>query len=306
MMTKDATMSMQEMLTLRALTRANLAAVQRILGTSEYVHYHFEPAELPHLLDTHPAVGLFSMPSGPLGHVSGGTLQAFLLANWIAPPNAWIGGFGVTWSQSTLFEQYLDPLLAEIERLVAARRARTLYYSGGDVESDWLRASLETRGFQLVSLLRSYDKFDFAVPSSGNHRVRVRPFVPADLETLLEIEHGAFPLRWQHDAGSFAEIARTYPYFVVAETAGRVVGYQFNTLDGATGYLVRIAVHPRAEGQGIGTRLLSEGVRYFQRQHVARIALNTEEDNTRAHALYEWFGFERVPPQGFVLGRAIR
>jgi hypothetical protein len=33
--------------------------------------------------------------------------------------------------------------------------------------------------------------------------------------------------------------------------------------------------------------------------------LNTQEDNVRAHRLYEWFGFERVEPSGFVLGRRI-
>jgi [ribosomal protein S18]-alanine N-acetyltransferase len=298
-------MPSQETLTLRALDGADLGAVRRILNTSEYIHYHFEPGELPHLLETCPAVGLFSVPAGPLARVSGGTLQAFLLTNWIAPPNAWIGGFGVTWSQGRQFERALDPLLEEISRLVAARGARALYYSGNDVDNDWLRASLEARGFQLVSLLRSYDKTNFEVPSLGNRGVRVRPYLSADLPALLEIEHGAFPLIWQHDAASFAEIARTYPYFVVAEAAGHVVGYQFNTLEAATGYLVRIAVHPRAQGQGNGTRLLAEAVRYFQRQHVVRIALNSEEDNTRAHALYEWFGFERVPPQGFVLGRSI-
>lgn len=275
----------QEALTLRALGSADLGAVHRILNTSEYIHYRFELGDLPHLLDTCPSAGLFSVPAGPLARAGGGSLRAFLLTNWIAPPNAWIGGFGVAWSEGSRFEHFLDPLLAEIARLVAARGARTLYYSGGDVENDWLRASLEARGFHLVSLLRSYDKFDFGVPSPGDARVRVRPFTSADLPALLEIERQAFPLLWQHDAASFAEIARSYPYFVVAELAGRVVGYQFNTLDAATGYLVRIAVDPRAEGQGIGTRLLAEAVRYFQRQHVVRIALNSEDQHARPRAL---------------------
>jgi hypothetical protein len=33
--------------------------------------------------------------------------------------------------------------------------------------------------------------------------------------------------------------------------------------------------------------------------------LNTEEENYRAHALYEWFGFQLIEPRGFVLGRQI-
>ena len=30
--------------------------------------------------------------------------------------------------------------------------------------------------------------------------------------------------------------------------------------------------------------------------------LNTEEKNTRAHRLYEWFGFYLTRPRGFALG----
>ncbi|MBF6591706.1 MAG: GNAT family N-acetyltransferase [Ktedonobacterales bacterium] len=292
-------------LTVRGLHPPDITQVRRVLETSEYLHSRFEPEELPHLLETYPAAGAFSVPPGPLARVSGGTLQAFLLVNWLVPPSAWIGGFGVTWSQGAHFERFLDPLLARVDQAAAAAGARMLYYSGGDLENDWLRASLEARGFCLVTLLRSYDKTDFRMPSAGNQVVRVRPYQPSDTAAVMEVERHAFAQRWRHDAASFAEVARAYPYFVVAEDERGVVGYQFNTLDTTTGYLVRIAVHPRATGQGIGTRLLAEAVRYFQRQHILRIALNTEEGNTRAHALYEWFGFEIVSPRGFVLGRAI-
>lgn len=298
-------MQQQESLTPRALDAADLPAVRRILSTSDFVHYRFEPEELQRLLETCPAVGCFSGPTSRLGRGMHKTLRAFLLTNWIAPPNAWIGGFGVNWNQGDHFARFLDPLLREVEPLLSARGVRMLYYSGGDLNSDWLRQSLEARAFQLVSLLRSYDKTDFTVPAAGNRQVVVRPFILQDLPALLGIEQLAFPLVWRHDAASFSGIARTYPYFVVAELGGQVVGYQFNTLDVVTGYLVRIAVHPRVEGQGVGTRLMAEAVHYFERRHVLRIALNTEEDNVRAHALYEWFGFERVAPRGFVLGRAL-
>src|SRR5579863_8541027 len=125
-------MTRSEPLTLRALHGGDLPAVRRILNTSEYIHCRFEQGELPRLLDTCPAAGFFSAPTGPLGRAAGGTLQAFLLTNWIAPPNAWIGGFGVTWSQGERFERFLDPLLGEVERALLARGARMLYYSGGD------------------------------------------------------------------------------------------------------------------------------------------------------------------------------
>ncbi|MFL5657274.1 MAG: GNAT family N-acetyltransferase, partial [Ktedonobacteraceae bacterium] len=82
---------------------------------------------------------------------------------------------------------------------------------------------------------------------------------------------------------------------------GKVIGYQFNALDDEYGYLVRIAVHPSVGGHGIGARLMAEAIRFFEKARVIRIMLNTQDDNTNAHRLYEWFGFMRISQVGFVL-----
>lgn len=290
-----------EPLSPRALGPADQPAVRRILETSEYTHYRFNSDELPALLSRLPAVGAFAAPSGTLARVTQGTLRAFLLINWLVPPSAWIGGFGVQWGESAYFADYLHLLLPALAERAIAHGAHTLYYSGNDYDMDWLREPLESQGFELVSLLRSYDKEDYAVPSEGNQRVRVRPFTPTDTPGVVAVENLTFDQLWRHDAASFLEVADTYPYFVVAEDDQGIVGYQFNTIDAATGYLVRIAVHPRVEGQGVGTRLMAEAVHYFHRHNVWKIVLNTEETNTRAHRLYEWFGFHRIPAHGFVL-----
>jgi ribosomal-protein-alanine N-acetyltransferase len=295
----------RETVAVRELHSADLAAVRRVLETSEYTYYRFTSEELRGILATRPALGAFTIPSGPLGRVTGGTLQAFLVINALVPPTAWLGGFGVVWSESARFADYLDLLLPPITRAVAGRGARTLYYSGTDVDADWLRAALEARDFQLVTTLRSYDKIGFSIPTWGNQRVRVRAVAPADLPGVVTVENAAFQQLWRYDGAGFLEVARTYPYFVVAEDEQGIVGYQFNAVDRSTGYLVRIAIHPRAEGQGVGARLMAEAVRYFETQHVLKIVLNTEETNYRAHRLYERFGFFLVYPRGFVLGRQI-
>jgi [ribosomal protein S18]-alanine N-acetyltransferase len=294
-----------EALTLRDLAMTDLAAVRHILETSEYIHYRFGPEELPRLLAELPSVGAFSRPEGRLARVTGGTLRAFLLINWLVPPSAWLGGFGVTWSESSRFADYLDLLLPALAERADRRGARTLYYSGSDLDGDWLLGTLQGRDFALVTVLHSYDKEDFSVPAEGNQQVHVRPFTPKDVEGVVAVENLTFDQLWRHDEASFLDVARTYPYFVVAEDAEGIAGYQFNATDATAGYLVRIAVHPRAEGKGVGTRLMAEAVRYFQRCRVWKIVLNTEERNTRARALYERFGFHLVQPRGFVLGRRI-
>ncbi len=294
-----------EAMTLRDLESMDVTAVQRILQTSEYVHYRFSPEELPRFLGRLPAAGAFSVPSLRQRRQAGGGLRAFLLVNWLVPPSAWIGGFGVAWTESSRFAEYLDALLPALARGAQARGARRLYYSGGDYDSDWLRGTLEARGFTLDSLLRSYDKDDFSIPTEGNQLVCIRPFVPEDAAGVVAVENLCFDQLWRYDAQGFLEVRETYPYFVVAEDEAGIVGYQFNTVDTTLGYLVRIAVHPRAEGHGIGARLMAEAVRYFHGQRVWKIVLNTEETNTRAHVLYERFGFHTVPPQGFVLGHDV-
>src|SRR6266702_3970266 len=148
---------------------------------------------------------------------------------------------------------------------------------------------------------RAYDKFDYRIPTQGNQQVVIRPFQARDIPALLTIEEASFEDLWRYDAVSFHDIAATHPYFVVAELEGKVVGYQFNALDDEYGYLVRIAVHPSARGRGIGARLMAEAIRFFEKARVIRIMLNTQDDNIQAHRLYEWFGFMRIQPVGFVL-----
>jgi ribosomal protein S18 acetylase RimI-like enzyme len=298
-------MSGESDLTIRRLNARDYDAIARVATDAHYVYSRFDQRELQRILNVLPAVGAFVAPPGPLGRVTGGTLRAFLLLNQLTPPSAWIGGFGVPNGEAREYRAHLARLLPALETEAARRGARHLYYSGGDTDNDWLAPTLKAHGFTLVTLLRSYDKIGFFVPSLGARDVRVRPFTPADLDGVLAVEELAFEQLWRYDAAGFRDIAREYPYFVVAEDEAGVAGYQFNALDQTTGYLVRIAIHPRAQGRGVGVRLMAEAVEYFARAGVTRILLNTQEDNTRAHRLYEWFGFERVEPAGFVLGRPI-
>lgn len=289
----------------RLLTKDDVHVIERLLYTSEYIYQRFTLEELPLALRRYPAVGAFH-------HTS---MRGFLLSQTVNPPTAWIGGFGVSWTESKAYHTLLDTLLDPMASQLLKRGIRQLHYSGSDVENDWLRAALLKRGFQPYRLLYSYDKFDFTMPTPGNLQVTVRPVnIPkgwqsssdtGDMAALLAIEEACFEDLWRYDDTAFRDIAATHPYFVVAELNGRVVGYQFNTVEGEYGYLIRIAVHPSFNGLGIGARLMAEAIRFFQSEHVSRIMLNTQEENVHAHRLYEWFGFIRVLQRGFVLRRTL-
>jgi ribosomal protein S18 acetylase RimI-like enzyme len=174
------------------------------------------------------------------------------------------------------------------------------------MHQDWLRSVLLAHGFFPYCQLYAYDKVDYSIPTLGNTQVTVRAVnVAKDLPALLALEEACFADLWRYDAIAFADIAATHPYFVVAELNDSLVGYQFNTVESDSGYLVRIAIHPSVEHQGIGARLMAEAIGFFERKRVSRIMLNTQADNIRAHRLYEWFGFVRLEQMGFVLRKQL-
>jgi len=279
----------------RLLSPVDLPTIIHLLSTSEYTYQRFTLDELKHLLRNYPAVGL----------VQGNTLHSFLLSQTINPPSAWIGGFGVSWSESRSALRFLSLQLDRLVELLTQHRIDSLYYSGNDRENDWLRAPLLERGFAPFRQLYAYDKFDYSIPTPGNQEVHVRRVELRDIPTILALEELCFEQLWRYDAASFSDIIHTHPYFVVAELQGKVIGYQFNALDGEYGYLVRIGVHPAYNGRGIGARLMAEAVRFFKSAHSTRIMLNTQEENTHAHRLYEWFGFVRIQQIGFILRLAL-
>lgn len=57
------------------------------------------------------------------------------------------------------------------------------------------------------------------------------------------------------------------------------------------GYVQRLAVHPDAQGQGLGRRLLLDGLHWMQRGGAWVASVNTQFDNSPALALYESVGF---------------
>jgi len=88
----------------RALAPVDLTAIIHLLSTSEYTYQRFTLDELEHLLKSYPAVGLTHKNS----------LRSFLLSQTVNPPSAWIGGFGVSWSESRAAQRFLNLLLDKL------------------------------------------------------------------------------------------------------------------------------------------------------------------------------------------------
>ena len=90
----------------RLLTGNDLPLVERLLNTSEFIYQRFTLEELPMLLKHYPAVGIFH----------GDSMSGFLLSQNVNPPAAWIGGFGVSWTESREYISLLETLLEQLTK----------------------------------------------------------------------------------------------------------------------------------------------------------------------------------------------
>jgi ribosomal protein S18 acetylase RimI-like enzyme len=109
--------------------------------------------------------------------------------------------------------------------------------------------------------------------------------------------------------GGFVSCALTRGIILVAELeglpslAGEVHTYrsELGIFRHVLGELT-VAVHPRAQGQGIGRKLFERLLDLVTREHpdISRVELITQETNHRALRLYEGMGFRR---EGRLAGR---
>lgn len=125
-----------------------------------------------------------------------------------------------------------------------------------------------------------------------------------DIDPVLELEKDLFPedawsrgMFWSelaHSRGS--EATRRY---LVAEDAGRIVGYAGLASSGELADVQTIAVARDHQGTGLGALLLAELLKAATAFECSEVMLECRVDNVRAQKLYERFGFE---PIGFRRG----
>lgn len=127
----------------------------------------------------------------------------------------------------------------------------------------------------------------------------IRQAARTDLLAIYRIEKQVFDQPWPYPA---FERFLSEPNFLVAVNGGTVCGYIVaDTVDQAgvaVGHIKDLAVHPTAQGNGVGRQLLRRAVLGLTVENVARIKLEVRASNTRAQKLYRDEGFEpykRVP-----------
>ena len=136
---------------------------------------------------------------------------------------------------------------------------------------------------------------------------KLRRATRADWPLLPEVDAAAFGEAWHLDRAAILDACRATPRhrLRVADHGRGPVGYVVNGRAGATGYIQRLAVRPEATGQGWGTALVVDGLRWMVATGCGEALVNTHHDNHRALALYRRLGFTPLPDGLTVLGSAL-
>jgi GNAT superfamily N-acetyltransferase len=155
-------------------------------------------------------------------------------------------------------------------------------------------------GFQVHERLHLLSRELWDLPTEASYPSR--PGRRWHRKAVLEVDHAAFSPFWWFDHETLSEARRATPSsrYRIAARDRRVEGYAVTGRAGHRGYLQRLAVHPRAQGHGIGRGLVLDAFRWLARRGATVVMVNTQEANQRALELYEGLGFARHP-QGLVV-----
>ena len=261
----------------RQVTPADGGRLGRLIARAERVVLRFPADDLADYLAREP----FLLAE------EAGRLRGFLACFMSWPPQAALAAAGLAddWAIAPWLDRLLPPCVARLR----ARGATSLSYVGS---ATWLAGPLQGWGFRLISYVVAYERIGWTIPDEGNQAVQVRPARPADFQTLATLDALDFHPLWRNSVEKLKRWRKALPYFVVAVAGREPVGYCYCSVgEKEHGHLIRMAVHPAWQGQGIGTRLVAEAVRFFRQAGVRRITLNTQEENERAQRLYRKFGF---------------
>jgi GNAT superfamily N-acetyltransferase len=135
------------------------------------------------------------------------------------------------------------------------------------------------------------------VSGAADPSLRVRPYVPEDLEETValwhETKHAAFPWskaqqRWtlEDDRARFRDVVAVEHEIWIAEAAGRIVGFLAIRDD----FVDQLFVCTGAQRRGVGTALLRKAVELSP----GGLRLFTFQRNAPARSFYEKHGFRAV------------
>lgn len=136
---------------------------------------------------------------------------------------------------------------------------------------------------------------------SGPADLRVRHFREEELEDLIEVQNEIFsdyliPIRSSKEF--FLDFQRSVGgklgNILVAESAGKMIGYVNPVLDGDEAWIGGVGVVPKMRRRGVATKLMLAAEEYAKGKGARKVSLEVIEGNSRAEKMYGQLGYART------------
>lgn len=124
------------------------------------------------------------------------------------------------------------------------------------------------------------------------NQVHVRTISRSDIEQVLEIERAAYDFPWS--ANVFAECLKAGYVCRACFNDNTMVGYGIMSMGGGECHIMNLCVHPLRHGNGYGSLLMSDLLKIAGRSNAHMAFLEVRTSNRRAHALYQYLGFNEI------------
>ncbi|MDP2661809.1 MAG: GNAT family N-acetyltransferase [Dehalococcoidia bacterium] len=168
-----------------------------------------------------------------------------------------------------------------------------------DSASAWYRE----RGWAVVDRLFVYHLALSHLDLTHHRPIPVTPFVPGDLDELIDLDSQAFPWLWKNEPSDFlAYSASPRVAVLLARKGDQLLGYTSYTTGRGRGHLDRLAVDPLLSRRGYGATLLEIALTKMRSDGVQEVALTTQQANHSAQALYRKHGFTKTGEVHEILG----
>jgi [ribosomal protein S18]-alanine N-acetyltransferase len=125
-----------------------------------------------------------------------------------------------------------------------------------------------------------------------DHRIQIRTMSEPDIDAVLGIERSAYDFPWSGNI--FTECMKAGYVCRVCVNDAELAGYGIMAVGAGECHIMNLCVHPEQSGNGFGSLLMEDllGIATRAKAHIAFLEVRTS--NRRAHALYQYLGFNEV------------
>jgi len=120
------------------------------------------------------------------------------------------------------------------------------------------------------------------------------PMTQEDLPAVLALDNQSFSPLWQLSIDSLSSAYQEAAYAKIFVEHSSITGYLIANFTRLGAHISRLAVSRQRRAAGIGTSLVQNVLSHFSRIGIAKVTVNTQDDNKASLALYQRADFRKT------------